>query len=141
LGAATTTISTWTWGRASSSSSLRTVSRVGKGIGVLTILDGGAGNDILSGGDGSTILLGGPTAHDNEVAALLQILAEWTSTDCYRTRIDKLRNGTDGLPKFDATTVFDDGAVDILHGNQGLDWFFAGLDDQLPDRFSAEQVN
>ena len=151
--------------------------KVGKGIGVLTILDGGAGNDILSGGGGNTILLGGPgdddlqgsghrdiliggegldrlragsdddlliggtTAYDNDVPALLQILAEWTSTDSYATRIDKLRNGTDGLPKLDATTVLDDGAVDTLHGNQGLDWFFSGLGDQLPDRVAAEQVN
>jgi uncharacterized protein (TIGR03118 family) len=151
--------------------------RVGKGIGVLTILEGGAGNDILNGGGGNAILLGGPgnddlvgsgrrdiliggagldrlrggsdddlliggtTAHDNNIAALLQILAEWTSTDDYATRIDKLRNGTGGLPKLDTTTVVDDGAVDTLFGNQGLDWFFTGLGDQLPDRLSAEQVN
>jgi uncharacterized protein (TIGR03118 family) len=151
--------------------------RVGKGIGVLTIVDGGAGNDILNAGGGNTILLGGPgnddlvgsgrgdlligaqgadrlrgsadddvliggpTVYDNDVPALLQILAEWMSTDDYATRIDKLRNGTGGLPKLDATTVLDDGAVDILLGNQGLDWFFTGVGDQFPDRLPAERVD
>ncbi len=151
--------------------------KIAKDIGVLAILDGGAGNDSLTAGGGSTILLGGTgdddllgadhrdiliggggrdrlragsdddlliggaTAHDGNVAALLQILAEWTSTDSYATRIDALRNGTGGLPRLDATTVFDDGVADTLRGNQGLDWFFAGPDDELPDRLSTEQVN
>lgn len=150
--------------------------KIDKGIGVLTILDGGAGNDSLSAGGGSTILLGGPgdddllgsdhrdiliggggsdrlragseddlliggaTVHDSDLARLLQILAEWTSTDSYTTRIDKLRNGTGGLPKLDATTVFDDGASDTLRGNQGLDWFFAGPGDVV-DALPTEQVN
>ncbi len=151
--------------------------KIDKNIGVLAILDGGAGNDTLSAGGGNAILLGGPgdddlqgsdhrdvliggggadrlragsdddlliggaTVYDGNVPALLQILAEWTSSDSYTTRIDKLRNGTDGLPKLDSTTVLDDGAVDTLRGNQGLDWFFAGPDDALPDRTAAEQVN
>jgi hypothetical protein len=37
--------------------------------------------------------------------------------------------------------VFDDGMSDTLRGNQGLDWFFAGPGDLLPDRSAAEQVN
>ena len=68
-------------------------------------------------------------------------MAEWTSADSYDTRIDKLRNGTGGSPKLDSTTVFDDGDVDTLQGNQGLDWFLRGPGDKLPDRKPTEQVN
>jgi hypothetical protein len=63
----------------------------------------------LRGGSDDDLLIGGTTAHDNNIAALLQILAEWTSTDDYATRTDKLRNGTGGLPKLDTTTVLDRG--------------------------------
>jgi Ca2+-binding RTX toxin-like protein len=105
------------------------------------ILIGGDGSDHLRGGADDDLLIGGATVWDNDLAALLQILTEWTSTDSYTARIDKLRNGTGGLPKLNATTVIDDGAADTLHGNQGLDWFFSGAGDKLPDRKTAEQVN
>lgn len=68
-------------------------------------------------------------------------MTEWTSADSYDTRIDKLRNGTGGSPKLDSATVFDDGDVDTLQGNQGLDWFLRGPGDKLPDRKPTEQVN
>jgi|GEM_PF-534177 len=113
-------------------------------------LFGQSGRDVLVGGDGldrllgranDDLLIGGSTTHDGDTAALLQILDEWTSTDSYATRVDKLRNGTDGLPKLDATTVTDDGLRDFLMGGPGLDWFFAGLADLMPGKLSAEQVN
>jgi hypothetical protein len=37
--------------------------------------------------------------------------------------------------------VLDDAARDILHGDQGLDWFFAGSNDKTPGKKSSEQVN
>lgn len=103
------------------------------------VLIGGEGRDSFQGGIHDDLLIAGPTAHDADTAALLQILAEWTSADSYNTRVSKLRNGTGGLPKLDATTVFDDGARDFLLGNGGLDWFFASTDDKLADRRSNEQ--
>lgn len=105
------------------------------------ILIGGTGRDFLSGGANDDLLIGGSTTHDADTPALLQILAEWASTDAYNTRIDKLRNGTDGLPILDAMTVVDDGQRDKLFGRSGLDWFFAGPADLLRDRSPAEQVN
>jgi uncharacterized protein (TIGR03118 family) len=105
------------------------------------ILIGGEGGDQLQGGTGDDLLIGGATAHDNVLAALLQIQAEWTSADPYATRVEKLRSGAGGLPKLDATTVFDDGVVDVLHGNRDVDWFLAGTGDKLPDRVSTEEVN
>jgi hypothetical protein len=59
----------------------------------------------------------------------------------YAARIDQLRNGTGGVPKVDATTVLDDGADDMLFGNQGLDWFFAGEGDGPVDQRPEEQAS
>jgi uncharacterized protein (TIGR03118 family) len=105
------------------------------------VLIGGEGLDRLLGRANDDLLIGGSTTHDGNVASLLQILDEWTSTDSYATRVDKLRNGTGGLPKLDATTVTDDGVRDFLMGSSGLDWFFTGPTDQTPGKLSAEQVN
>ena len=105
------------------------------------ILIGGEGRDRLRGGTGDDLLIAGATAYDNLPAALLQIQAEWTSADPYATRVEKLRSGAGGLPKLDATTVLDDGAVDVLRGNRDRDWFLAGTGDDLPDRDPTEEVN
>jgi uncharacterized protein (TIGR03118 family) len=113
-------------------------------------LQGGLGRDILIGGEGrdhlnsqqnDDILIGGSTAYDGNSVALLQVLAELNSTDSFKTRIDKLRNGTNGLPTLDSTTVLDDGARDMLQGGPGLDWFFAGIDDKITGKHKGEQVN
>jgi uncharacterized protein (TIGR03118 family) len=105
------------------------------------ILIGGDGSDRLQAGSNDDLLIGGATKYDNNVPALLQILGEWTSANSYHMRIANLSSGAGGLPILDSTTVFDDGAVDTLRGNQDLDWFFAGSNDKLPDRQPAEQVN
>jgi len=34
-----------------------------------------------------------------------------------------------------------DGTRDLLLGNRGLDWFFAGQDDQTQDQGATEQIN
>ena len=146
-------------------------------LGVTSVLDGGAGNDMLIGGGGNNvlvgstgndqlfgqsgrdiliggdgldrliargnddILIGGSTTHDGNTTELLQILDEWTSTDSYTTRVDKLHNGA-GVPALNVTTtVTDDGLRDFLLGGAGLDWFFAGAQDLMPGKLSAEQLN
>jgi uncharacterized protein (TIGR03118 family) len=105
------------------------------------ILIGGEGSDRLRGGGDDDLLIAGTTAHDSNIPALLQILGEWTSAHSYATRVANLRSGAGGLPKLDSTTVSDDGAVDTLRGNRGLDWFFAGPNDTLPDRQPTEEMN
>jgi uncharacterized protein (TIGR03118 family) len=113
-------------------------------------LFGQSGRDLLIGGDGldrllgrgnDDILIGGSTAHDGNTSELLQILDEWTSTDSYTTRVNNLRAGTGGLPALNGTNVADDGLRDFLLGGAGLDWFFAGLQDLMPGKLSAEQLN
>ncbi len=46
-----------------------------------TILIGGDGSDRLDGGTGTALLIGGRTTWDNNTAALLSLLAEWSRTD------------------------------------------------------------
>ena len=93
------------------------------------ILIGGDGRDTLVGSVGDDILIGGSTMYDSDPASLLQIMGEWNSSDSFAVRQDKLRNGADGLPILDATTVTDDGVRDSLFGRPGHDWIFAGAKD------------
>ena len=105
------------------------------------ILIGQEGSDRVRGDSNDDLLIGGRTAYDSDTVALFRILGEWTQNDMYANRIDHLRNGTNGLPKLDATTVIDDGVRDTLDGDQGLDWFWAGVGDVVSDRTGGEQVN
>ena len=104
------------------------------------VLIGGSGNDSLVGGNGDDLLIGGGTSHDASATALWAVMAEWTSSRAYLTRIDNLRgvgvgpraNGSTFLQA--AVTVTDDAGLDSLTGGAALDWFFAHLaDDTIGD--------
>jgi alkaline phosphatase len=102
------------------------------------VLIGGRGADHLQGGllgSGDDLLIGGETAYDLDRDALLAISTRWSSGGSYLARVDALRNGSNGLPALNARTVFDDDTRDQLFGGLGRDWFFAGLDDELDNRF------
>ena len=88
-----------------------------------SILIGGRGKDRLVGGSGDDILIGGSTAYDEDTLVLCAVSEEWNSTDSYDARVTELRL------LLDATSVIDDGDVDMLSGSNGRDWFFEGLGD------------
>lgn len=96
------------------------------------VLIGGLGSDLLRGGFGSDLLIGGETVHDDSEAAVSAIRNRWSSGS-YRSRVSDLRSGN-VVPRLDASTVVDDGAVDSLFGGLGRDWFFGGLGDSAADR-------
>ncbi|MBN2292102.1 MAG: hypothetical protein JXM70_06735 [Pirellulales bacterium] len=152
-------------------------------------LKGGSGDDILVGGNGLDLLVGGPgrdlliggrdcdrivgnrdddilisgySVFDANDAALMAIMAEWTSGRDYGTRIDNLRGVGSGdrengdffligqnSDAFDpAATILDDDARDVLTGGSGLDWFLAnynhddeGRRDRITDLSSSEFAN
>src|SRR5262249_3637083 len=93
------------------------------------LMIGGAGQDVLIGGGRGDILIGGRTDYDDE-AALRSLLAEWTSADSYKARVDHLfgtlAGGLNGDHHLNADTVHDDGVRDLLLGGHDRDWFFAG---------------
>lgn len=127
------------------------------------VVKGGSGRDVLIGGDGADtvngggaddLLIGGRTAHDNNVAALLKIRAEWKYRRNYTKRSDNLRDGTGSSSGANGSvfleprnvsgrSVFDDaGAVDLLTGGSANDWFFANAAiDQLQDRSGDEELD
>jgi Ca2+-binding RTX toxin-like protein len=89
------------------------------------LLIGGSQTDLLYGATGDDILIGGNTTHDGSEAALLAIMAEWTSANSNIDRINNLKNGTGVAPKnngttyLDNATVLNDGAIDSLFANTG----------------------
>ena len=99
----------------------------------LDVLIGGNGADSLNGGDSDDILVGGETAYDSDVVALQAILADWTSSDDYDTRVDTLLSGN--LTMSDVT--LDDGSVDTLTGAAGQDWFLVSFLSGQVDRHDA----
>jgi len=114
------------------------------------LLHGQAGRDLLIGGDGADriightdddILVAGYTIYDSNVTALQAVLSEWTSSRTYSQRSNNVlgpttngSNGTYFLRPYDSSTnnsdatVFDDGDVDVLTGNQGQDLFLFNSD-------------
>jgi hypothetical protein len=114
------------------------------------LLIGGEGADILNAGGEDDLLIAGTTAFDANELALSAIMAEWTSGRDYATRIANL-SGTGSGPNNNgaifliasgpSATVFDDGAVDVLNGGAGMDWFFANLSqDKIHGRHASEIV-
>ena len=118
-------------------------------------LIGGQGADILIGSAGDDLLIAGFTNFDAVDAALLSLLAEWSSTRSHADRVANL-SGTGTGPRLNGNnflivqgasrTVFDDGAVDSLTGDAGLDWFLLNLDgdgdptkrDRVTDKRASE---
>ncbi|HEX8202569.1 MAG TPA: MBG domain-containing protein, partial [Isosphaeraceae bacterium] len=111
------------------------------------ILIGGRGQDTLNAGAGDDILVGGTTDFDEptsaNLAALELVLAEWTSSRDYATRVANLSGSGTG-PRSNGTTllisvtVHEDAAVDLLYGGLGLDWYLADLDPSHVTRDKAK---
>ena len=104
------------------------------------LLIGGAAIDTLAGGTDEDILIGGTTSYSGNAVALTAIMAEWTSTNPYPTRIANLLSGggANGSTVLNATTVQNDNnAADKINGslaapnNTDLDWFFQSAGDVL----------
>ena len=111
-------------------------------------LAGGAGRDLLIGGDGADtltgsddstedILISGSTAFDANAAALKAIMAEWTSSHPYATRVSNLTNGSGSPDRLNGNyflqlgqTVFNDLYTDTLNYS-GQDWLFNDGQDHL----------
>jgi hypothetical protein len=100
------------------------------------ILIGGGGADTIT-GNGQDILISGTTSYDSNIAALDAILAEWSSTDSYATRITNISIGiTVGSNTYawNATTVQSDGVTNTVNdGNQASqsNWFIVSSLDRV----------
>jgi hypothetical protein len=105
-------------------------------------LNAGSADDILMGGRTDYDLSSTTMTDDRKLTALEAIMAEWSSTDSYTTRVNDLLNGGDlnGTYRLNTSTVHDNGQVDTLVGTTGaaFDWFFAGLTDVVKNKRSNE---
>ena len=95
---------------------------------------------------------------DANETALFGILAEWNSSRSYASRVANLRGAGTGSAfanrlngNFFLTTegpnatVLDDGAVDVVSGSGGLDWYLVNTDgsniDKITDLSAGERVD
>ncbi len=106
------------------------------------VLIGGDGKDDLKGGDDDDLLIAGRTAYDNFADSLQLIMAEWGADRPFEDRVENLRNGVGTassdtevrlVSSGDDATVWGDVDKDKLKGDQGIDWYFAELDDEDGD--------
>ncbi|HKB40616.1 MAG TPA: hypothetical protein VKD72_29590, partial [Gemmataceae bacterium] len=114
-----------------------------QGGGGRDLLIGGNGADVLSGQEGEDILIGGTTSYDADTVALQAILAEWTSSRDQATRAENISGSGTG-PRLNGdyflnpSTVFPDGAADLLQGDEGDDWFFVLFQEDKTDQEPGE---
>jgi hypothetical protein len=103
------------------------------GTGANILIGGGTGGDTLT-GNGNDILVSGTTSYDSNtaahVAALDAILAEWTSTDSYATRISKIMSGVGpgNADAFNSSTITADANANTLSDGSNptqSNWFLS----------------
>jgi hypothetical protein len=104
------------------------------------VLSGGGGRDLLIagdaasqlfGGDDEDLLIGGRTIYDSNEATLADIMAEWTASTPYETRVQNLRDGILN------DAIRPNGRQNTLYGQDGRDFFYASALD-LTDGSSDE---
>jgi Ca2+-binding RTX toxin-like protein len=114
------------------------------------LMIGGAGADQLVGNGGDDLMIGGTTAFDADDPALKAVVAEWRSGHDFATRIANL-SGNSSSSGFESRlnedyfliplqTAFADGAIDILTGSSGSDWYIVDLADQVNGANNNDKV-
>jgi hypothetical protein len=99
------------------------------GYGGRDLLFGGLGADRLygngiglpNGGDGEDVLSSEIASWEYDPVQLASIYNRWNSPTSYTDRVRNLRYAMQ--PALNNLTVFDDNAIDLLIGGDGLDWF------------------
>jgi hypothetical protein len=111
-----------------------------------SLLIGGAGGANITGGPAGNIEISGTTSFDtqsNALAAYAAILSEWTSTDSYTKRVNRIMNGggLNGSFLLNLSTVFDDTSTDTLTGGAGMNFYFIDKkQDTITDKKNGEHV-
>jgi hypothetical protein len=119
------------------------------GTGMNILIGGGPGGDTLTGG-GNDILVSGTTKYDGNttanIAALDAILAEWTSSDSYSTRIGKIFAGVGpgGADALNSSTITQDANANTLQDGssqtQNNNWFLGWSNDKVTKKASEVET-
>ncbi|MBM4082819.1 MAG: calcium-binding protein, partial [Planctomycetes bacterium] len=103
------------------------------------LMIGGLGSDTLRGDQDDDILIGGRSIFEIDVNALIAVSAEWNSSRTYAQRVANISGAGTG-PRLNGsfflkvgTSIFNDYAKDVLHGDGGQNWLFADADDTVKD--------
>jgi hypothetical protein len=119
------------------------------GSGMNILIGGGAGGDTLT-GNGNDILVSGATQYDSNtaanIAALDAILAEWTSSDSYMTRTNKISGLEAGLSALlNSNTITQDAKANTLKDStsqtQFGNWFLYWSNSQGKDTVKMDKNN
>ena len=113
------------------------------------LIIGGRGSDQLYGGSGEDLLIAGYTSFDHHRRALEAIMAEWSGSDSYSVRRNRIRGtSTTGsnqgyylVASGSNRTVFDDQSLDRIWGEGGQDWYFANLSGGVTDQIYGKSGN
>jgi len=90
------------------------------------LLIGGQGADSFTGTAGEDVLVAGGTIHDQNVAALNAVMAEWGTALPYASRVDHLLygGGLNGGTLLNPAAYVNDAGLNTLTGASGLDLFY-----------------
>ncbi|MFN5299036.1 MAG: beta strand repeat-containing protein [Planctomycetaceae bacterium] len=130
---------------------------VGNALG--NVFFGGAGADILMGNSGRDILVGGTGSDDSfggadedilmdgswqlysestrvaQLSRIIDVSRDWLGSGTFAERVLRLRSFSSPL---NTSTVTLDAAIDRVWGDDGLDWFWIGVEDQNDRQPSPE---
>ncbi|APZ90894.1 cadherin-like domain-containing protein [Fuerstiella marisgermanici] len=108
------------------------------------VLIGGRGADDLRAGTGDDLLISGRTSYDDDLAAIDAIMQAWTSDNSYAARVSALQSGatSGGIALTPGSSVFSDEDNEVLRGQGGQNWYFAGQSsDSVPNNDEDEFVD
>lgn len=113
-----------------------------KAVSGTNILIGGLGSDLLQGGSGDDLMLSGSYQNQGNATVLNTLLAEWTQSTAYDTRVNHLLSLTGGVNNglyLDSMTTLNDNSADYLTGNAGSDFYLASsTQDSVTDAATDE---
>ena len=92
------------------------------------VLIGGEGSDLIIGHREDDILISGTYTGQQDLASLRAIMAAWTTSDSYTSRVASLSS------LLNDSTVSDDDSFDLLLGLQGQDYFMYNDNQDLTDQ-------
>jgi Ca2+-binding RTX toxin-like protein len=102
------------------------------------LLIGGADQDQLYAAGAGDLLLGGSTVHDDNLAALAALAAEWGRADvpleARKQHLLGAPGGLNGNYFLDAASLLDDRVVDHLFADPDIDWLLAAPADHVKGR-------
>lgn len=105
------------------------------------VVVGGSGADQIWGGKGSDMVVSGSNYDDMSSETLADIASSWGGSGAYASRVSSATSAASLTSSAFTSSSADDGAVDRVKGQSGLDWFLADDEQDVIKRKKKEQLN